>query len=848
MSNWEFFRLRMNINGNGGESPTPTSSCSEDWYESLNLSTNQTLPTFPTQSFTQRGGIYVDEGGTRLYMSDGNQTQHSRAGDIYQFSMSTPHDITTLSFVNSASVSFNSLDQGSTKLAYGLHFSNDGTKLYRHIRGTGALCRWDLSTAWDITSINTTPSQRVDFAPYLNFENQLYTGSANFDFTQNGVNLIIGHDYIPTSSQSGIPVLVKKYTLSSAWDLTSINDLDGDESFRLTTTGSGGENFYGYGNTVGFIDSPNNNTTAIYTQNLATLNSRPVYQFHNNDSNYIGRKDINMDSQEFFMKIVDRDYLYGIAGSSGGPFKVYQSSIDWTDTCMPPSNLDYYNPITPTSFKIIGSKSTSPFWGVFTTNGASIEEVSTGYTLGVITSSNNAGVIAASDNYTHLLAGGSSLHQNLQLSNDGGRTWADIGYEGRGYSTRMSRDGKYIAFVSQSTGIYTDTIVVSQDYGSTWTEHDTYEITGITQDIYSSYIKMSSGGKYIIGVVSPQTTNNQRVIVSTDYGSTFSDISSNVFLYTNRSVNDILISGNGKYQHILNSSTQQVGEDNVNRTGSFSEDYGQTWSIKMYPNEDWNESGVMDYSGQYSLVMFPDTGSYNDNFLTSTPMFNNIPDADYAYLGVSNFGKYSFLHNGSPIHTIHYSTNYMSSFTLASGSTSEYPYVFVNTTTTSSNFPATMSMGSNYIVNIPITNGWIGYYSGSSASSTNINLPDGSNNFGEIGATSDALLNNNIVTAIVWGYEANEALPGPYDMSVNLCIKGTATEVTTWNTMSIQSGSTPTWELYRDEAQIVQSGSFENNLQTHYHDYLLYQWSGSLAYSGSDIFNSGSDVIFDFLP
>ena len=88
MSNWEFFRLRMNINGNGGESPIPTSSCSEDWYESLNLSTQQTLPTFPTQSWTQRGGIYVDEGGTRLYMSDGNQTQYSRAGDIWQFSMS----------------------------------------------------------------------------------------------------------------------------------------------------------------------------------------------------------------------------------------------------------------------------------------------------------------------------------------------------------------------------------------------------------------------------------------------------------------------------------------------------------------------------------------------------------------------------------------------------------------------------------------------------------------------------------------------------------------------------------------------------------------------------------------
>lgn len=845
MSNWEFFRLRMNINGNGGESPIPTSSCSEDWYESLNLSTQQTLPTFPTQSWTQRGGIYVDEGGTRLYMSDGNQTQYSRAGDIWQFSMSTPHDITTLSFVNSASVSFNSLDQGQSKLAYGLHFSSDGTKLYRHIRGTGALCRWDLSTAWDITSINTTPSQRVDFAPYLNFENQLYTGSANFDFTQNGVNLIIGHDYVPTSSQEGLPILVKKYTLSSAWDLTSINDLDGDESFRLTTTGSGGENFYGYGNTVGFIDSPNNNTAAIYTQNLASANSRPVYQFHNNNSNYIGRKDINMDNQGFFMKIVDRDYLYGIGGSAGGPFKVYQSSIDWTDTCMPPSNLDYYNPITPTSFKIIGSKSTSPFWGVFTTNGASIEEVSTGYTLGVITSSNNAGVIAASDNYTHLLAGGTSLHQNLQLSNDGGRTWADIGYEGKGYSTHMSKDGKYMAFVSQSTGIYTDTIVVSQDYGSTWTEHDTYEITGITQDIYSSWIKMSSGGKYIIGVVNPQTTNNQRVIVSTDYGSTFSDISSNVFLYTNRSVNDILISGNGKYQHILNTSTQQVGEDNVNRTGSFSEDYGQTWSIKMYPNEDWDENGVMDYSGQYSLVQFQDTGSYNDNFLTSTPMFNNIPDADYVYLGVSNFGKYSFLHSSSPnLHKIHYSTNYMSSFTFASGSTSEYPYIFVNTSTTSSNTPTTMSVGFDGLGDLA----WYGYYSASISpqSVSGVALPDGSGGFGQIGATSDALLDNNTVTSILWYGDYNPGLYPPFILSeeVSLVLKGTSTPITTWNTMSIQSGSTIT-EYYRDQATGLESGSFTMG-GGGTDDFLIYSWDVNFDTDGGPI--GTGNAIIDFLP
>lgn len=330
MSNINFFRVMAK--GNGGI----TSSC-EEWYEAISsIPISNTSLSFPNSGEFVRGGVYVDEGGTRLYISNGYSTSNTSSQEVLQFSMSTSHNISTLSFVNSGSTSFNASDQGVGIGGAGLHFSDDGTKLYRTISGKGALCRWDLSTAWDITSVNSTVSQKADFTPYLTYLsasiNIVYSQSANVSFTQDGLNLIMGHQQKSIGSQLPGPMYVKQYEMSTAWDLSSIVELSGSSVTYLSDTGSAAP-IYFFGKDIGYIDPVSNNTDNFFTKNLNTSGNRPIYQYYAGN-NLVGTKNIGANSEITFLKVVNKNYMYGIGGSSGA--RIYQNTIDWADVCIPP--------------------------------------------------------------------------------------------------------------------------------------------------------------------------------------------------------------------------------------------------------------------------------------------------------------------------------------------------------------------------------------------------------------------------------------------------------------------------------------------------------------------------------
>lgn len=159
-------------------------------------------------------------------------------------------------------------------------------------------------------------------------------------------------------------------------------------------------------------------------------------------------------------------------------------------------------------------------------------------------------------------------------------------------------------------------------------------------------------------------------------------------------------------------------------------------------------------------------------------------------------------------------------------------------------FPASMSVGFNALGDLV----WYGYYSASISpqSVPNVQLPDGSGAFGSIDSTTDSVLDNNTVTSILWYGDYNPALYPPFIISeeVSLVLKGTSTEVTTWNTMSIQSGSTVS-EYYRDQATEVESGSFTMG-GGGTDDFLIYSWDVNFDTDGGPI--GTGNAIIDFLP
>jgi hypothetical protein len=103
-----------------------------------------------TYSFLQQDNnsisSYIKPDGTTLYMTSyGNYSR-----DVWQYSMSTPWDISTLSYSNKVLQPTNAHD------AAGIFMSRDGTRVYLGNYSDGIIRQHNLSTAWDISTASTS--------------------------------------------------------------------------------------------------------------------------------------------------------------------------------------------------------------------------------------------------------------------------------------------------------------------------------------------------------------------------------------------------------------------------------------------------------------------------------------------------------------------------------------------------------------------------------------------------------------------------------------------------------------------------------------------------------------------
>jgi hypothetical protein len=175
--------------------------------------------TYDSKSFDYDSGIlamdidvfYLSDDGTKAYFS----ATVSSTARIYEVDLGSAFDISTATY-NSNFKQFGA-ELGSTS-APGIHFSPDGTRLML-LSSTGILCRYDLTTAWDIT----TATYASDTA---NVTAQVST-AGSLSMSDDGTKL--------RAFDTGADV--ETYTMT-AWDLSTLTHSAG---LGLTVPGLGGQ-------------------------------------------------------------------------------------------------------------------------------------------------------------------------------------------------------------------------------------------------------------------------------------------------------------------------------------------------------------------------------------------------------------------------------------------------------------------------------------------------------------------------------------------------------------------------------------------------------------------------------
>jgi len=191
-------------------------------------------------------GMYIDTTGTYLYTTSGIGTNL-----VNQFTFGTPWDINTITATNSLDV--------SAKFSYtsGIELSPDGTKMFicGGLSGSFLVARYDLSTAWDLSTASFLYQTTVTVPGGIRFRSDGYvmwvlntnspdgideynlsspwnvttkTFNANYSiegFTND--NGIIGFSFNSTGTKLFACGLtggnIYEFALSTAWDLSTLN-------------------------------------------------------------------------------------------------------------------------------------------------------------------------------------------------------------------------------------------------------------------------------------------------------------------------------------------------------------------------------------------------------------------------------------------------------------------------------------------------------------------------------------------------------------------------------------------------------------------------------------------------
>ena len=139
-------------------------------YDNVNISVG-------TQEFEPRGLTFKPD-GTKFYIVGKTDT-------VYQYNLSTAFDLSTASYSN-----VSDYIGGSNDSPHSIRFKPDGTKMFILNRNNDTVYEWALSTAWDITTIGSTPTSNFSITGVVDSPN-------SFDFNNDGTKVYIVGDSLP---------------------------------------------------------------------------------------------------------------------------------------------------------------------------------------------------------------------------------------------------------------------------------------------------------------------------------------------------------------------------------------------------------------------------------------------------------------------------------------------------------------------------------------------------------------------------------------------------------------------------------------------------------------------------
>jgi sugar lactone lactonase YvrE len=159
------------------------------------------LGTLVGSSVSYPDDVRIKPDGTKLFVLDGSGRK------VYSFDLSTPNDITTASY-DTVSSSTGSYPSGPD----GFHIKPDGLKMWFCSTASNNIFEYNLSTAWDVSTASYSTSYQVVSS----------NDPSSIWFNPDGSGL-----YLMDDSSTDY---VRKYDLSSAWDLSSLTN-NGDQIF-----------------------------------------------------------------------------------------------------------------------------------------------------------------------------------------------------------------------------------------------------------------------------------------------------------------------------------------------------------------------------------------------------------------------------------------------------------------------------------------------------------------------------------------------------------------------------------------------------------------------------------------
>ena len=225
------------------------------------------------------------------------------ADTVYQYTLGTAWEIDTATY-DSKSFPYGSYLTSAT----GISFKSDGTRLYLVGTTTDLIYEFDLSTAWDISTATYNPGiKEVTVSTESPAPHSFYIRS-------NGTDLFV-------LSDDGASSTVKKYSLSTAWDISTASYVSGqsvnvgvpETDVRGLSFSSDGTKMYVVGLSADYVEQYNlstawNLTTASYSQNF-----------------YVGNREASAQGVTFS---TNGEYFF-IVGSSGDNVYRYSMTTPW---------------------------------------------------------------------------------------------------------------------------------------------------------------------------------------------------------------------------------------------------------------------------------------------------------------------------------------------------------------------------------------------------------------------------------------------------------------------------------------------------------------------------------------